>query len=50
MGQDIMRRPPKFVQGFIDRHGPAQVLFPTTRFQTCAAPGAAVVARVHGLI
>ena len=28
MGPRVMRRLPKFVHGFIDRHGQAAVLFP----------------------
>jgi hypothetical protein len=34
-----MRRPPKYVQGFIDRHGKARFYFRRAGFKTVALPG-----------
>lgn len=39
MGQHLMRRPPKFVQGFIDRHGKPRFYFRRTGFKSVALPG-----------
>ena len=34
MGPRLMRRPPKYVQGFIDRHGKARFYFRRAGFKT----------------
>ena len=34
-----MRRPPKYVQGFIDRHGKARFYFRRAGFKTVSLPG-----------
>ena len=39
MGQHLMRRPPKYVQGFIDRHGKARFYFRRAGFKTVPLPG-----------
>jgi integrase len=39
MGQHLMRRPPKFVQGFIDRHGKARYYFRRPGFKRVPLPG-----------
>ncbi len=39
-----MKRPPKFVQGFIDRHGKPRFYFRRRRLQECAVAGTAMVA------
>ena len=39
MGQRVMHRPPKFVQGFIDRHGKARFYFRCAGFKTVPLPG-----------
>lgn len=39
MGQHPMRRPPKYVQGFIDRHGKARFYFRRSGFKTVPLPG-----------
>ena len=39
MGQNLMRRPPKFVQGFIDRNGKARFYFRRPGFKTVPLPG-----------
>jgi hypothetical protein len=39
MGPHLMRRPPKYVQGFIDRHGKARFYFRRAGFKTVALPG-----------
>jgi integrase len=39
MGPHLMRRPPKYVQGFIDRHGKARFYFRRPGFRTVALPG-----------
>jgi integrase len=39
MGQDLMRRPPKFVQGFIDRHGRPRFYFRRPGFKRAPLPG-----------
>jgi integrase len=39
MGQHLMRRPPKFVQGFIDRHGKARFYFRRAGFKPVPLPG-----------
>ena len=48
MGSHLMRRPPKFVHAFIDRHGQAAVLFPAAGLQAHLPPWPTVVAGVHG--
>ena len=35
----LMRRPPKYVQGFIDRHGKARFYFRRVGFKAVALPG-----------
>jgi hypothetical protein len=39
MGPHLMRRPPKFVQGFIDCHGKARFYFRRTGFKAVPPPG-----------
>jgi integrase len=39
MGSRLMRRPPKYVQGFIDRHGKPRFYFRRAGFKTVALPG-----------
>ena len=39
MGPHLMSRPPKFVQGFIDRHGKARFYFRRAGFKAVALPG-----------
>ena len=39
MGQRLMSRPPKFVQGFIDRHGKPRFYFRRPRFKSTPLPG-----------
>jgi hypothetical protein len=39
MGSNLMKRPPKYVQGFIDRHGKARFYFRRAGFKTVALPG-----------
>ena len=39
MGQRMMRRPPKFVHGFIDRHGKARFYFRRPGFKRVPLPG-----------
>jgi integrase len=39
MGPRVMRRPPKYVQGFIDRHGKARFYFRRAGFKPVALPG-----------
>jgi integrase len=39
MGPALMRRPPKFVQGFIDRHGRPRFYFRRAGFRAVALPG-----------
>jgi hypothetical protein len=39
MGQRLMRRPPKYVQGFIDRHGRPRFYFRRTGFKPIPLPG-----------
>jgi integrase len=39
MGPHLMRRPPKYVQGFIDRHGKPRFYFRRAGFKTVALPG-----------
>ena len=35
MGQRVMRRPPKFVHGFIDRHGKPRFYFVASGYKSC---------------
>ena len=39
MGQHLMRRPPKYVQGFIDRHGKPRFYFRRAGFKSVPLPG-----------
>jgi integrase len=39
MGPHLMKRPPKYVQGFIDRHGKARFYFRRLGFKNVALPG-----------
>ena len=39
MGQSLMRHPPKFVQGFIDRHGKPRFYFRRPGFPRLRLPG-----------
>src|SRR5260370_17355718 len=39
MGQGLMRRPPKYVHGFIDRHGKPRFYFRRPGFKRAALPG-----------
>jgi integrase len=39
MGQRVMRRPPKFVHGFVDRHGKARFYFRRPGFKRVPLPG-----------
>ena len=39
MGQDVMRRPPKFVHGFLDRHGRPRFYFRRPGYPGVALPG-----------
>ena len=39
MGQALMRRPPKYVQGFIDRHGRPRFYFRRAGFKAVPLPG-----------
>jgi hypothetical protein len=39
MGQRLMRRSPKYVQAFIDRHGKARFYFRKPGFKTVPLPG-----------
>jgi integrase len=39
MGPHLMRRPPKYVQGFFDRHGKARFYFRRAGFKAVALPG-----------
>jgi hypothetical protein len=39
MGQNLMRRPPKFVHGFIDRHGRPRFYFRRAGFKRAPLPG-----------
>jgi integrase len=39
MGSHLMSRPPKFVQGFVDRHGKARFYFRRAGFKLVALPG-----------
>jgi len=48
MGQHLMRRPPKFVHGFIDRHGRPRFYFRRAGFKKIPLPGLAMVARLYG--
>ena len=56
MGQQLMRRPPKYVHGYIDRHGKARFYFRRAGFKKIALPGlpwspsfmAAYEAALHG--
>ena len=38
MGQRLMRRPPKFVHGFIDRHGKARFYFRRPGYKRAPLP------------
>ena len=48
MGPPLMRRSPKFVQGFVDRHGKARFYFPSRWLRERAASRLTVVTGVHG--
>jgi integrase len=39
MGQHLMRRPPKFVQGFVDRHGKPRFYFRRPGYRKAPLPG-----------
>jgi integrase len=39
MGQHLMKRPPKFVQGFVDRHGKPRFYLRRVGFKTVPLPG-----------
>src|SRR3954449_5540141 len=39
MGQHLMSRPPKYVQGFIDRHGKPRFYFRRAGFKPAPLPG-----------
>ncbi len=39
MGPHLMKRPPKYVQGFMDRHGKARFYFRRAGFQSATLPG-----------
>src|SRR5689334_13412632 len=39
MGQNLMRRPPRYVQRFIDRHGRPRFYFRRAGFKTAPLPG-----------
>ena len=39
MGSDLMRRPPKFVNGYIDRHGKPRFYFRRAGFKKMPLPG-----------
>src|SRR6516165_10851751 len=39
MGQHLMSRPPKYVQGFVDRHGKARFYFRRAGFKMVPLPG-----------
>jgi len=39
MGQRLMRRPPKYVHGFIDRHGKPRFYFRKAGFKKVPLPG-----------
>src|SRR4029077_4206259 len=39
MGPNLMRRPPKYVQGFIDRHGKPRFYFRRPGFKSTPLPG-----------
>jgi integrase len=39
MGPHLMKRPPKFVQGFVDRHGKARFYFRRAGFKSVPLPG-----------
>src|SRR5687768_6616504 len=39
MGRDLMRRPPKYTQGFIDRHGKARFYFRKPGLRRVPLPG-----------
>jgi hypothetical protein len=39
MGRGLMRRPPKFVQGFVDRHGKGRFYFRRAGFKPAPLPG-----------
>jgi len=39
MGPYLMRRPPKFVQGFLDRHGKPRWFFRRPGFKQVPLPG-----------
>lgn len=39
MGPHVMRRPPKYVQGFVDRHGKARFYLRRSGFKSVALPG-----------
>src|ERR1700732_5007704 len=39
MGQRLMRRPPKYVQGFIDRHGKPRFYYRRVGFNPVPLPG-----------
>jgi len=39
MGSDLMRRPPKFVNGYIDRHGKPRFYFRRAGFKKVPLPG-----------
>jgi integrase len=39
MGQDLMRRPPKYCNGFLDRHGKARWYFRRAGFKKAPLPG-----------
>jgi hypothetical protein len=39
MGPNLMRRPPKYVQGFIDRHGKSRWYFRRPGFKRTPLPG-----------
>jgi hypothetical protein len=39
MGSNLMRRPPKYVHGFIDRHGKPRVYFRRAGFKKVPLPG-----------
>jgi hypothetical protein len=39
MGQQLMRKPPKYVQGFIDRHGTPRFYFRRLGFKRVPLPG-----------
>jgi hypothetical protein len=48
MGSHLMKRPPKFVQAFLDRHGNPRFYFSSPWLQKCSAAGVALVAGIYG--